>query len=87
LERVDLDEATLVSVQRPKEVIALDDALTALAALDARQAQVVEMRYFVGLSAEETAEVLGVSATTVNREWRAAKLWLYRELKVEDGSE
>src|SRR5262245_12268162 len=83
LDRVDLDEATLVSDQRPREIIALHDALIALAALDARQASVVEMRYFGGLSAEETADALGVSATTVNREWRAAKLWLYRELKVE----
>src|SRR5262249_1570751 len=82
-ERVDLDEATLVNAQRPKDVIALDEALTALAALDSRQASVVEMRYFGGLSAEETAQALGVSETTVNRDWRAAKLWLYRELKVE----
>ena len=80
--RVDLDEAALVAIQRAPEVIALDDALTALAALDPRQAQVVEMRHFVGLSAEETAEVLGVSPVTVNREWRAAKLWLFRELSL-----
>ena len=86
LQRVELEEAALLSDQRPREVIALDDALTALAALDARQAQIVEMRYFVGLSAEETAEVLGISTATVNREWNAAKLWLLRELQVDSSS-
>jgi RNA polymerase sigma factor (TIGR02999 family) len=83
--RVDIDQAALVSAERAPEIIALDDALTALAALDARQAQIVEMRYFVGLSADETAEVLGVSPVTVNRDWRAAKLWLLKELQA-DGS-
>jgi RNA polymerase sigma factor (TIGR02999 family) len=85
LKRVDLDQAALLSDQRPREVVALDDALTVLAALDARQAQVVELRYFIGLSAEETAEVLAVSPVTVNRDWRAAKLWLLRELQAEAG--
>ncbi|HEY3138817.1 MAG TPA: sigma-70 family RNA polymerase sigma factor [Blastocatellia bacterium] len=83
--RVDIDQAALVTAERAPEIIALDDALTALAALDARQAQIVEMRYFVGLSADETAEVLGVSPVTVNRDWRAAKLWLLKELQA-DGS-
>jgi RNA polymerase sigma-70 factor (ECF subfamily) len=59
---------------------ALDEALTRLSTLDPRQAQVVELRYFVGLSIEETAHVLGVSHATVEREWRTARLWLRREL-------
>jgi RNA polymerase sigma factor (sigma-70 family) len=61
-------------------VLALDEALTRLAALDARQARVVELRYFAGLSIEEAAEVLGVSHATVERDWRTARLWLRREL-------
>ena len=62
------------------DVAALDDALLALAALDARQGRVVELRYFGGLSIEETAEVLGLSAATVKREWTMARAWLHREL-------
>jgi RNA polymerase sigma factor (TIGR02999 family) len=62
------------------DVLALDEALTRLAALDARQARVVELRYFAGLSIEEAAEVLGVSHATVERDWRTARLWLRREL-------
>jgi RNA polymerase sigma-70 factor (ECF subfamily) len=84
--RVDLDQAALVTAERAPDIIALDDALTGLAALDARQAQIVEMRYFVGLSADETAEVLGVSPVTVNRDWRAAKLWLLKELQADRSS-
>ena len=78
-QRVTLDESA-VSTERAAELIALDDALTALAALHARQARVVEMRYFAGLTAEETAEVLQISPDTVLRDWRAAKAWLHREL-------
>jgi len=85
LRPVELDEAASVAVKSAPEVIALDDALTALAALSPRQAQIVELRYFVGLSPEETAELLGISPTTVNREWKAARLWLYRELSGETG--
>ena len=66
---------------RAADVVALDDALTALAAIDERKSQVVEMRYFGGLSIEETAEALGVSVRTVKRDWTMAKLWLVRELK------
>jgi RNA polymerase sigma factor (TIGR02999 family) len=62
------------------EVLALDEALTRLAALDEQQAKVVELRYFSGLSLEETAEVMGVSRATVAREWQMAKAWLHREL-------
>ena len=61
-------------------MVALDEAMNALARVDARKAKVVEMRFFGGLSVEETAEVLKVSAITVKREWSTAKLWLYREL-------
>ncbi len=61
-------------------LVALDDALTALAQVDPRKVQIVEMRFFGGLSVEETAEVLRLSAITIKREWRSAKAWLYREL-------
>jgi RNA polymerase sigma factor (TIGR02999 family) len=81
--RVSLDEAALVGAQREMDLVALDDAMTALARFDPRKAHVVELRIFGGLNVDETAEVLGVSAVTVKRDWRAARAWLYREL---DGS-
>ena len=65
------------------DLVALDDALTALAAVDARKSEVVEMRFFGGLSVKETAEVLKVSEQTVLRDWRLAKSWLLRELDKE----
>jgi RNA polymerase sigma factor (TIGR02999 family) len=77
---VTFDEAAQAAPARAEELIALDEALQRLEALDARQARIVEHRYFVGLTAQETAEVLGVSEATVNREWRAARAWLRREL-------
>lgn len=77
---VTLDEALVVSPARGADLVALDDALQALAAVDARKGQVVEMRFFGGLSVEETAEALHVSAETVMRDWRFAKVWLLREL-------
>jgi RNA polymerase sigma factor (TIGR02999 family) len=80
--QVSLDEAAIVTNQKAEEVLALDSALTKLAAIDPRKVKVVELRYFSGLSAEETAEVLGVSEITVKREWLKAKAWLYRELTV-----
>jgi RNA polymerase sigma-70 factor, ECF subfamily len=80
LQHVSLDEAAVVGDGRPADFVALDDAMNALARLDARKAQVVEMRFFGGLSVEETAEVLKVSSVTVKRDWSTAKLWLYREL-------
>ena len=82
-EKVSLDEALLVSDEPPQDLIALDDALNALAAFDLRKSQVVEMRFFGGLSVEETAEALHVSADTVMRDWRLAKVWLVRELRGE----
>jgi RNA polymerase sigma factor (TIGR02999 family) len=68
------------------DVLALDEALSGLAALDARQAQVVELRYFGGLSIEETAHVLGISCATVERDWKTARLWLRRELSSDPES-
>jgi RNA polymerase sigma factor (TIGR02999 family) len=82
-EKVSLDEAILVSAEPRQDLIALDDALNALAAFDLRKSQVVEMRFFGGLSVEETAEALHVSADTVMRDWRMAKVWLVRELSGE----
>ncbi len=76
-----LDEAAVVSEERDAALIALDEALSALADLDPRKSRVVELRYFGGLSVEETAEALQVSAETVMRDWKMAKLWLLRELK------
>ncbi len=77
---VSLDEAALVSDGRGPTLVALDDALQSLAAFDIRKSQVVEMRFFGGLTVEETAEALDVSPETVTRDWRTAKAWLLREL-------
>jgi len=79
-----LDEGFEISERRMPEVIALDDALNALAKLHPRQSQVVELRFFGGLSVEETAEAINVSPETVHRDWRAARAWLYRELERTD---
>jgi RNA polymerase sigma factor (TIGR02999 family) len=80
-QKVSLDEVVLFSKDRSADLVALDDALTALAAFDERKARVIELRYFGGLSVEETAEVVGISAPTVNRDQRFAEAWLERELK------
>lgn len=77
---VNFDKVADASSRRAQEVIAVDDALTALAQLDPRKAQVIELRFFGGLSVEETAEVLGVSPQTVMRDWKLARAWLTREL-------
>lgn len=74
------DEAVIGAQERGAELIALDDALKGLAAIDPRKCQVVELRYFGGLSVDETAEVVGVSPVTVMREWRSAKGWLLRAI-------
>jgi RNA polymerase sigma factor (TIGR02999 family) len=79
---VALDEA-FVSTERSAELIALDDALHALAGIDARKSQVVELRFFGGLGVEETAEVLKVSPETVKRDWKLAKAWLRREMRLQ----
>jgi RNA polymerase sigma factor (TIGR02999 family) len=77
---IPLDEAPSVGEDADVNLVALDDALNALAAVDERKSKVVELRFFGGLSVEETAEVLRISSDTVIRDWRLAKLWLLREL-------
>jgi len=77
---VSLEDVALVGGDRTADLVALDDALNAHARLDPRKVQIIEMRFFGGLSIEETAEVLKVSPATVRRDWSIAKLWLYREL-------
>jgi RNA polymerase sigma factor (TIGR02999 family) len=79
--RVSLDEAAEVSGERRVDLVALDDALAALAVVDERKGQVVEMRFFGGLSVADTAAALHVSVETVTRDWRIAKAWLRRELR------
>jgi RNA polymerase sigma factor (TIGR02999 family) len=79
-QRITFDEALEVSDERAAEVVALDEALTALAEFDKRKSRMVELRFFGGLSIEETAEVLGVSPGTVMRDWTLAKTWLQREI-------
>ena len=82
-ERVTLHEGLLTAAAQEIDVIALDRALEALAAVDPRKSRVIELRFFGGLSVEETAEVLHVSPDTVKRDWRLAKLWLLKELEGE----
>ena len=67
----------MISNERDTDLVALDEALTRLAAQDQRKSEIVELRFFGGLTVEETAEVLGISPETVNREWNKAKVWLY----------
>ncbi len=81
--RVALDKALLVSRQPPADLIALDDGLKALAAFDPRKSEVVELRFFGGLSVEETAAVLEVSPETVKRDWKLARVWLLEEMTGE----
>lgn len=80
VQHVALDHVALVDRDRTGDLVALDDAMKALARLDPRKAQIIEMRFFGGLSVEETAEVLQTSPATVRRDWNIAKFWLYREL-------
>ncbi|MGH9755417.1 MAG: sigma-70 family RNA polymerase sigma factor [Blastocatellia bacterium] len=80
-QRVSLDEAATLAEEQAAELIALDEALKELAKIDPRKCRIVEMRYFGGLSVEETAETLGVSVTTVARDWITAKGWLLREMQ------
>ena len=82
LPQLQFDEKEFVPAARPDELVALDEALDRLGDLDERQARMIECRYFAGLSIDETASVLGVSRTTVNREWTSARLWLNREVKA-----
>jgi RNA polymerase sigma-70 factor, ECF subfamily len=80
LQRVPLEDLSGLGVERLPELVALDEALAALAKIDARRAAVVELRYFGGFTAEETAEILAISVPTVGRHWRVARAWLFREL-------
>jgi RNA polymerase sigma-70 factor (ECF subfamily) len=83
IQQVRIDEASVMTEQRAADLIALDEALDELAKLDPRKSRVVELRYFGGLSLEETAEVVDISLMTVRRDWRAAKAWLFRRMKDE----
>jgi len=78
--KIALDEALAVSQQRAADVVALDDALKRLAEIDRQQSRIVELKFFGGLTIEETAEVLELSPATIKREWSTAKAWLYHEL-------
>ena len=80
--KIEFDEGMIVSQERAAELVALDEALVALAEIDPRQGRVVELRFFGGLTVEETAEVLDLSPATIKREWTTAKAWLYRQLNV-----
>ena len=81
--KVSLDDAAVLSPERATELIALDEALKGLTAIDVRRSQVVELRFFGGLDNEEIAEVLKISPNTVTRDWNVAKAWLYREMSKE----
>ncbi len=78
--KIPLDEALAVTDRRADELVALDDALNRLAQIDSRKSQIIELRFFGGLSIEETAEALSIAPITVTREWRSAKAWLRREM-------
>lgn len=78
--KISLDEATVLGEERSAELLALDEALQELAKYDARQSEIVELRFFGGLTLAETAQYLNISADTVTREWNMAKAWLYRQM-------
>ncbi len=83
--QISLDDGAVATKTRPVDVLALDDALVALSEFDPRKGQVVELRYFGGLSVEETAAVLGISPETAKRDWKMAKAWLFGELTGKTG--
>jgi len=78
--RIELDDHLAVDHQRELDLVGLDESLARLSAMDERQGRIVELRFFAGLSVEETAEVMQISTATVKREWSSAKAWLYREM-------
>lgn len=82
--KLSLDEAINMSDERATDMIALDEALTALAEFDPQKSRIVELRFFAGLSIEETAKVLGIGTATVIRQWKVAKAWLYHEVSKDD---
>ena len=81
LQRVEMEDGFMVSTERSAEVLALHDALTALEKVDARQAKVVELRYFGGFSVEEIGDLLGMSPRSVKRHWALARIWLHKRMK------
>jgi RNA polymerase sigma factor (TIGR02999 family) len=87
IRHVAIDEAFIVTAERDADLVALDEALTALAVFDERKARIVELRFFGGLSFEEAAEVMNLSKITIVREWNKAKVWLFRELSLKAGDE
>ena len=80
--RISLDETLDIAQDQQHDFVALDDALNTLAKLDAQQTRIIELRFFAGLSIEETSRVLGVSPATVKRGWTAARIWLSREMRA-----
>ncbi|MGA2535531.1 MAG: sigma-70 family RNA polymerase sigma factor [Terracidiphilus sp.] len=80
MQHISLEEINVLGTERDADLVRLDDAMLALARFDARKARVVELRFFGGLSVEETAEVLNISSITVMRDWTTARAWLYREM-------
>jgi RNA polymerase sigma factor (TIGR02999 family) len=85
--KLSLDDVLEITEEKAADLIALDEALKALAEFDAQKARIVELRFFGGLSIEETASVLGLGTATITRQWRLAKAWLYHELSKDDGRE
>ncbi len=79
--KISLEETAILAAEPDEDLLALDTALTALAAIDPRKAKVVELRFFGGFAEQEIAEALGISSDTVLRDWKSAKLWLYRDLR------
>jgi RNA polymerase sigma-70 factor (ECF subfamily) len=86
-EKVSLEAALARTSERPKQLLALDEALEQLSKLNRRQAQVVEMRFFIGLTAEQTGAMLNISAETVKLDWRFAKAWLQRQMRPSGGGD
>jgi len=86
LQRVELDEELAISPERSEELLAVNEALDALQAINPRQAQVVELRYFAGLSIEEVASTLNISSRSVKRDWMEARRWLFQEIQKDDAS-
>ena len=87
IRHVAMDEAFILPAQRDADLVALDEALTALAEIDERKARIVELRFFGGLSFEEVAEVMRLSKITIIRDWNKAKVWLFSELSLKAGDE
>jgi len=84
VEKISLDDAPAISIEEDQNLIELDNALTELEKFDEQQCRIVELRYFAGLTIEETAEVLKISPTTVKREWTVARTWLYQRMRAEE---